>query len=163
MENKDLIDKNFQKYMKIALSEAKKAFDANEVPIGAVIISPKGEVVSKAHNLTETKKNPLCHAEILAIQKACKKINEKYLMDYSIFVTLEPCPMCATAISLAKIKNIYFASSDEKGGAVLNGIQLYKTAKNLYKPNYFYGCFDSESSELLKIFFKNLRKNNKNK
>ena len=158
MENKDLIDKNFEKYMKIAFSEAKKAFDKDEVPIGAVIISKNGEVISKAHNLTQLKKNPLCHAEILAIQKACKKLNEKYLMDCSIFITLEPCPMCATAISLAKIKNVYFASLDVKGGAIINGIKLYETAKNLYKPKVFYGCLDGESSELLKKFFKKLRK-----
>ncbi len=158
MENKDLIDKNFQKYMKIAYLEAKKAYRKTEVPIGAVIISSDGQIISKAHNLTETKANPLCHAEILAINKACKKLNEKYLMGCSIFVTLEPCPMCATAISLAKIKNIYFASSDVKGGAVINGIKLYENGKNLYKPKVSYGYFEKESSNLLKDFFKNLRK-----
>ena len=158
MENKDLIDKNLKKYMKIAFSEAKKAFDKGEVPIGAVIVSETGKIIAKAHNLTETKKNPLCHAEILAIQKACKKINEKYLMNCSIFITLEPCPMCATAISLAKIKNIYFASTDEKGGAIVNGIKVYENAKNLYKPKVFYGYLKEESSEILKKFFKNLRK-----
>lgn len=161
MENKDLIDKNFQKYMKIAFSEAKKAFTKGEVPVGAVIVSKTGDVVSKAHNLTQTKKNPLFHAEILAINKACKKLNEKYLMDCSIFITLEPCPMCATAISLAKIKNICFASVDEKGGAVINGIKLYNNAKNLYKPSVSFGILDTECSEILKLFFKNLRKNNK--
>ena len=161
MENKDLIAKNFQKYMKIAFSEAKKAFDKNEVPIGAVIVSPTGKIISKAHNLTETKKNPLCHAEILAIQKACKKTNEKYLMDYSIFVTLEPCPMCATAISLAKIKNAYFSTIDKKGGAIINGVRLYENAKNLYKPQTFCGCMSEESSQLLKNFFINLRKHKK--
>ncbi len=158
MENKDLIDKNFQKYMKIAFLEAKKAFDKAEVPIGAVIVSKDGKVISKAHNLTETKKNSLCHAEILAIQKACKKLNEKYLMDCSIFVTLEPCPMCATAISLAKIKNVYFSTVDEKGGAVVNGVKIYENMKNLYKPTVNYGYLKEESSELLKKFFKNLRK-----
>ena len=116
--------------MKIAFSEAKKAFDKGEVPIGAVIVSETGKIIAKAHNLTETKKNPLCHAEILAIQKACKKINKKYLMNCSIFITLEPCPMCATAISLAKIKNVYFSSVDKKGGAIISGIELYKNAKN---------------------------------
>ncbi len=158
MENKDLIDKNFQKYMKIAFLEAKKAYKKAEVPIGAVIISSDGEILSKAHNLTETKKNSLCHAEILAINKACKKLNEKYLMNCSIFVTLEPCPMCATAISLAKIKNVYFASTDSKGGAIINGIKLYDNGKNLYKPKVLYGYLEQESSNLLKDFFKNLRK-----
>ena len=158
MENKDLIDKNLKKYMEIAFSEAKKAFDTNEVPIGAVIVSENGKIISKAHNLTESKKNPLCHAEILAIQKACKKINEKYLMNCSIFITLEPCPMCATAISLAKIKNVYFASTDIKGGAIINGIKLYESAKNLYRTKVSFGYMEKESSELLKKFFKNLRK-----
>ena len=158
MENKDFIDKNFQKYMKMAFSEAKKAFEKEEVPIGAVIVSKNGEILAKTHNLTETKKNPLCHAEILAIQKACRKLGEKYLMDSSIFVTLEPCPMCATAISLAKIKNVYFSTMDEKGGAVVNGIKLYENAKNLYKPSVSYGYLSNESTELLKTFFKKLRK-----
>ena len=159
MENKDLINKNCQKYIKIAFSEAQKAFEMKEVPIGAVIVSPFGKILAKAHNLTENKKNPTCHAEILAIQKACKKLGEKYLMDCSIFITLEPCPMCAAAISLAKIKNIYFSTLDIKGGAVISGIQLYKNAKNLYKPSVNFGYLNEESSILLKKFFINLRKN----
>lgn len=161
MENKDLIHKKINKYMNLALSEALKAYSKGEVPIGAVIVSSNNEILAKTHNLVESKKNPLCHAEILAIEKACKKINEKYLMGASIFITLEPCPMCAMAISLAKIKNIYFASLDEKGGAVVNGIKLYDTSKNLFKPIVNYGLKDKEASELLKNFFKELRKNNK--
>lgn len=159
MENKDLIHKKINKYMNLALSEALKAYSKKEVPIGAVIVSSDNKILAKAYNLVESKKNPLCHAEILAIEKACKKINEKYLMGASIFVTLEPCPMCAMAISLAKIKNVYFASLDKKGGAVINGIKLYDSASNLFKPNVFYGIKDEEASKLLKNFFQELRKN----
>ncbi len=157
MENKDLIRKNLTKFMKIALNEAKKAYKKEEVPIGAIIITEDGKIISKAHNQVECKKNPLLHAEILAIQKACKKTKQKYLMNCSIFVTLEPCPMCATAISLAKIKNVYFSSYDEKGGAIINNIQIYKNSKNLFKPEIFSGILENESSNLLKSFFKNLR------
>ncbi len=157
MENKDLIHKNINKYMKIAIQEAKKAYNKAEVPVGAVIVSDTGNIISKSYNKVEMAKNPLYHAEILAITKACKKLNQKYLNNCSIFITLEPCPMCATAISLAKIQNIYFSSMDEKGGAIINSIQLYKNAKNLYKPNIFSGFLEIETSELLKNFFKELR------
>ena len=163
MKNKDLIFEKRFEYMNLALREAKKAFDVNEVPVGAVIISPNGKVLAKAYNLVETKKNVLNHAEILAIQKAIRKCGEKYLMGCSIFVTLEPCYMCAAAISLAKIRNLYFAGYDEKGGAVVNGLKIYDNVKNLFKPNVFSGIYEEKSREMLKSFFGNVRESRKNK
>ena len=88
-------------------------------------------------------------------------MGEKYLMGCSIFITLEPCPMCAMAISLAKIENVYFASEDKKGGAIINGINFYNNAKNIYKPNVLGGIMSEDSTKLLKDFFKNLRSFNK--
>ncbi len=158
MENKDIISKNLDKYMNIALDEAKKAYKKNEVPIGAVIISSDGKILAKAYNRVEKKQNATLHAEMLAISKACKKTKQKYLMDCSIFITLEPCPMCAMAISLAKIKNIYIGAVDKKGGAVLNNIKIFSNMNNLYKPNINVGILKNESERLLKDFFKNLRK-----
>lgn len=157
MENKDIIHKNITKYMNLAYKEAQKALLKEEVPIGCIIIDKTGCILAKSHNLVETKSNPFCHAELLAIQKACKKQHEKYLMDCSIFITLEPCPMCATAISLAKIKNIYIGAEDKKGGAILNGIKIFENAKNLYKPNVESGILSDKCSQILKDFFKNLR------
>ena len=145
-------------FMKLAIAEAKKALKNDEVPVGAVIIDKNKNIIAKGYNQVQKKQNPMKHAEIIAIEKALKKINEKYLFDASIFVTLEPCPLCASAISFAKIKNLYFGASDEKGGAIVNGVKLYNNQKNLYKPTYFHGYFETEISNMLKDFFKNKRK-----
>ena len=157
MENKDLIHKKQIKYMKLAINEAKKAYNKEEVPIGCIIIDKNDNILAKTHNLVEHKHNATYHAEILAINKAMKKTGDKYLIDCSIFITLEPCPMCAMAISLAKISNIYIAAEDKKGGAILNGIKLYETAKNLYKPKIHASILKMESETLLKNFFKIIR------
>ena len=161
MENKDLIHKNFALYVKTTIYEAKKALLNEEVPIGAIIVdNSTGKIVARAHNLVENKHNALNHAEILVISKACKKLNSKYLMNHSIFVSLEPCPMCAMAISLAKISNLYFFSDDKKGGAVINGIKLYDSAFNIYKPKFSFEQID-EVAHLIKDFFIKLRKTKK--
>ncbi|MGN0929913.1 MAG: nucleoside deaminase [Alphaproteobacteria bacterium] len=161
MENKDLIHKNKLKFMKMAYKEAQKAFAKDEVPIGCIIVDKTGNVLAKSHNQVEKKNNATLHAELVAIQKATKKVGEKYLMNTSIFITLEPCPMCATAISLAKIKNVYIGAEDKKGGAILNGIKLYQNAKNLYKPNIYTNILNEDCSQILKDFFKIVR-NSKN-
>ena len=157
MENKDLIHKKNLKFMKMALKEAEKALLEDEVPIGCIIIDKNGKVLAKSHNQVEKKNNATLHAEIIAIQKATKKVGEKYLMDTSIFITLEPCPMCATAISLAKIKNVYIGAEDKKGGAILNGIKIFENTKNLYKPNVYSNILSEKCSQILKNFFKKLR------
>ena len=162
MENKDLIHKNRIKFMKMAYKEAEKAFLEDEVPIGCIIIDKNSKLLAKSHNRVEKKTNATLHAELVAIQKATKKTGEKYLMDASIFVTLEPCPMCATAISLAKIKNVYIGVEDKKGGAILNGIKIFENTTNLYKPNIYTNILSDECSEILKKFFKKLRNNKKN-
>ncbi len=154
---KQLSQQDINYFMNLAILEAKKAAKKGEVPVGAIIIDKNKNIISKGYNQVERKKNPLKHAEIIAIEKAVKKINEKYLFDTSIFVTLEPCPLCACAISFAKIKNLYFAANDEKGGAVINGVKLYDTQKNLYKPNYNHHLC-KEASKMLKDFFKDKRK-----
>ena len=148
-------------FMKLAIAEAKKALKNDEVPVGAVIIDKNKNIIAKGYNQVQKKQNTMKHAEIIAIEKALKKIKEKYLFDASIFVTLEPCPLCATAISFAKIKNLYFGASDEKGGAIVNEVKLYNNQKNLYKPACYHGYFETEISNMLKDFFKNKRKNKK--
>ena len=146
------------KFMKAALSEGKKAFELGETPIGAVIVKD-GKIISRAHNKRETKKNALLHAEISAIDKACKKLGGWRLCGCDIYVTLEPCPMCAGAIIQSRIDNVFFGAYDKKAGAFgsvcdLSGIFAHKVA-------YQGGIMENESIDLIKLFFQNLRKKEK--
>ena len=102
--------------MREALKEAKKALDKEEVPVGAIIVKD-GKIISRAHNIKECKKDATCHAEILAIQKACKKLGSWRLLDCEMYVTLEPCPMCAGALIQSRIKKLYIGTDDNKTGA----------------------------------------------
>ena len=144
--------------LKIAYQYALKAFQKDEVPVGAVIYHTKTKkIIACAHNQTEVKKNPLAHAEILVIQKACKKLKVKRLNGYSLFVTLEPCVMCAGAISWARLDNVFFGAFDQKTGAVLQGASVFSHSQTHHKPN-FQGGFDEEkNSQILTQFFKQKR------
>ena len=149
-----------EKYMKIALNEAKKAFDKGEVPIGAVIVK-NGEVISKAHNLRETKKNSLYHAEVLAIEKACKKMSGWRLSDCDMYVTLEPCHMCMGAIIQSKIKSLYFGAYDKKCGAAFSIDEVWKNNKLCHKIECEGGIMSDECSEIIKNFFIEIRRTKK--
>lgn len=148
-----------KKFMKAALIEAKKAKEKNEVPIGAVIVKD-GKIISRGHNLRESKKNSLLHAEIVAIDKACKKIKNFRLENCELYVTVEPCLMCAGAIIQARIKKVYFAATDEKYGAVVSVSNAFDIKSN-HKVDFEQGLFCEESKELVKDFFIELRKNKK--
>ena len=142
----NLNDKH-HKYMQIALDEAKKAYQENEIPVGAIIANNE-KIIAVASNKIEKLKNPLMHAEILAINQACQLIGEKYLNNYNIYVTLEPCELCINAIKIARIKKIFFSTSrDEKYGLNCNN-------KNIET----YGeILETEATKMLKKFFINLR------
>lgn len=142
-------------YMQIALKEAEKAFNKNEVPVGAVIVDKGGNIIAKSHNLCEKYQNPTKHAEMLAIDKATKKLG-KSLKNCSIFVTLEPCAMCAQAISYARISNIYYAAGDSKFGAIESNNSIFNN-KSLFMPNIYSGIGIKQSQILLKQFFSNIR------
>lgn len=142
-----------QKFMKEALKEAQKAYDKLEIPVGAVIVK-NGRIISRAHNLKETKQTATAHAEILAIQKANKKLNNWRLVDCDIYVTLEPCDMCMGAILSSRIKNIYIGTLDPKKKEKID-INKYKEE---YDTNIEYGIMQEKSEEILKNFFKDLRK-----
>lgn len=146
-----------EKFMEKALNEAKKAYAKNETPIGAVIVKD-GKVIARAHNLRETKKNALCHAEILAINKACKKLGGWRLFECDMYVTLEPCLMCAGAIVQSRIRNLYFGAYDPKGGAVGSLIDIPALDGVTQRVNTVGGILEEECSKLLKDFFKELRK-----
>lgn len=149
-----------EKFMKAALKEAKKAYDKLEVPVGAVIVKDR-KIIARAHNLKETKNDTTKHAEILAIQKASKKLNSWRLIDCEMYVTLEPCSMCAGALINSRIKKVYIGASDQKTGAVGSVFNLLEDYTFNHKVEYEKGVMQEECENILKEFFKKLRKNNK--
>ena len=147
-------------FMNQAFLLAKKALSHGDVPIGAVIVRD-GKIIARGENRVQKSKNPTLHAEIVAINQACKKLGVKFLDDCDLYVTLEPCAMCATAISFARIKNIYFAARDEKGGGITSNAKVYENDKHLWKPAvHQMEEYADKSAEMLKEFFDNLRKKN---
>ena len=148
-------DKEF--FMKAALTQAEKAYSLMETPIGAVIVKD-GEIIASAHNLRETGKNVLYHAELLAIDSACKALGGWRLHQCDMYVTLEPCIMCSGAISQSRIKNLYFGAPDPKGGAILSGIAAPTAAGLFCHTNCEGGILLDECQEILKRFFRELRK-----
>ena len=151
-------EKERKKIILAALSEAYKAFQKDEVPVGAVIFNSKtGEIIAKAHNLVEKQKNPLAHAEIQVIEKALKKINDKFLGGYSIFVTLEPCVMCAGAIAWARLDALYYGATDPKTGAVKHGAKVFSHSQTHHKLNIQLWPH-LECGALMTQFFKRKRK-----
>ena len=144
------------KYMKEALKEAKKAELIDEVPIGCIVVL-NDKIIARAHNERETKQNPIGHAEILAIQKASKKLNGWRLEDCELYVTIEPCIMCAGAIIQSRIKKVYFGAQDLKGGAFGSSIDVL-AAKNInHHPEIYPGILEKECSDLIKNYFKSKR------
>ena len=149
-----------EKYIKLALKQAKKAQLIDEVPIGCVVVKDD-KVIARGYNLRETKNNVIKHAEIVAIEKACKKLGSWRLVDCDIYVTLEPCPMCAGAIYQARMKRVIFGASDLKAGALGGNFDMYKEKLNHY-PEVIKNICENECSEIIREYFKNKRKNKKN-
>ena len=148
------------KFMKEALKEAKKAYDKLEVPVGAVIVKD-GKIIARAHNQKETKFDTTKHAEILAIQKASKKLNSWRLIDCEMYVTLEPCSMCAGALINSRVKKVYIGAKDEKTGAVGSVLNLLEDYKFNHIVEVEKGILQEDCENLLKDFFKMLRKSKK--
>ena len=143
--------------MKLAKEESKKAYLLNEIPVGAVLVDNiTNALISSAHNETIKQKNPTKHAEMVLIENACKKKQLKYLINTSIFITLEPCAMCAAAISEARIERIYFGAYDEKKGSLESIMKIYNT-KNYFVPEVYGGINETECSTMLKKFFQEKR------
>ena len=142
-------------YMSLAIKEAIKARKKNEVPVGAIIVDGCGNVIAKAHNLVETRNDPTCHAEKLVIEKALKITGERFLNDCDIWVTLEPCVMCAGLIKQTRIRRLYYGAEDKKGGAVENGVRVFSDNETTIE---IYSGFSADQSErLLKDFFQDIR------
>lgn len=147
------------RFMKQAINLAIRAKSHDDVPIGAVIVRD-GQIIARGENRVQKCKNPILHAEIVAINRACKKLGTKFLDDCDIYVTLEPCAMCATAISLARIRGVYYAATDEKGGGVAHNAKIYETDRHLWRPTVTQVPeYAVESATLLREFFAARRKN----
>lgn len=141
-----------------ALNLAKRTAAHGDVPIGAVIVRD-GRIIARGENRVQLKSNPTLHAEIVAINRACKKLGQKFLDDCDIYITLEPCAMCATAISFARIRNIYFAATDEKGGGITSNARIFETDRHLWRPNVIQMPeFADASAQMLREFFAARRK-----
>lgn len=145
-----------EKYMKEAIKLAKKAESIDEVPIGAVIVHDD-KIIARAHNLRESKQNAVAHAEIIAIQKACKKMGSWRLEDCILYVTLEPCPMCTGAILQSRIKRVVYGAADPKGGCIESCMKMYEVKGFNHYPEVTSGVLKEECSMLLKNFFKQKR------
>lgn len=147
-------------YMQAAIAEAKKAGDAGEVPIGAVIVLD-GEIIARAHNLRETEQSSIAHAEVLAIHDACKQLGTWRLEGAELFVTLEPCPMCAGAIMLSRIKRVVYGAADPKGGCAGTFMNLLQDDRFNHQSEVVAGVLDEECGSLLSQFFRELRERKK--
>ncbi|MGE8941903.1 nucleoside deaminase [Leptospira interrogans] len=139
--------------MAFALEEARLAETRGEVPIGAVVVAPDGRIAARAGNRTRELSDPTAHAEILAIREACQAIGSERLVDYALYVTLEPCPMCAAAISFARIRRLYYGATDPKGGGVESGPRIFSQSTCHHMPEVYGGIMETDCSNVLKTFF----------
>ena len=145
-----------KEYMLLAIEEAKKAYNMSEIPVGAVIVKDD-IIIAKAHNLKEKNQNPLHHAEILAIDEAVSVLKNWRLSDCDMYVTLEPCVMCAGAILNSRIKNLYFGAYDFKNGACFSNDNIFKTNSNLCSTTIYGGIMEKECKSIIDLFFKEIR------
>ncbi|WP_245805995.1 tRNA adenosine(34) deaminase TadA [Erythrobacter donghaensis] len=146
----------FRSFMGRALALARTAADVGEVPIGAVVVKD-GAIIAEAHNAPRTDHDPTAHAEILAIRRAAQALGDERLTGCELWVTLEPCAMCAGAIAHARIARLYYAASDPKGGAVEHGAQVFDQPQTLHRPEIYSGIGEDEAAELLRAFFRERR------
>lgn len=142
--------------MEEALLQAQAAFENDEVPVGAVVVE-NGKVIAIAHNANLSANDPTAHAEILALRKACKIKGSSRLDDCDLYVTLEPCAMCAAAIALARVRRVYYGLADEKFGAVENGVRFFASSSCHHRPEVYSGISEEESKKLLQSFFRRKR------
>ncbi|MFL2766108.1 MAG: nucleoside deaminase [Paracoccaceae bacterium] len=147
----------FRSYMNMALEEAAKALERGEVPIGAVIVENFGNIVARAGNETRARLDPSAHAEVLAIREACTVLKTERLVNCDMYVTLEPCAMCAALIANARIRRIYFAASDPKSGGIQQGARIFDRKQTHHVPEIYSGIGEEKAAELLRNFFSKKR------
>lgn len=147
----------FRSYMNVALEEAAKALERGEVPIGAVIVENSGNIVARAGNETRARLDPSAHAEVLAIREACTVLKTERLVNCDMYVTLEPCAMCAALIANARIRRIYFAASDPKSGGIQQGARIFDRKQTHHVPEIYSGIGEEKAAKLLRNFFSKKR------
>jgi tRNA(Arg) A34 adenosine deaminase TadA len=143
--------------MERALAQARAAAASGEVPIGCVIVGPDGAVLAEAANRTEADRDPTAHAELLAIRAAAKKLGAPRLVDCDLYVTLEPCPMCAQAIAFARLRRVYYGAADPKGGGVDHGPRIFAQPTTNHRPEIYGGIAERDAGDLLRTFFQERR------
>ena len=148
----------FAPHMQSALAEARTAFDRGETPVGAVIVAPGGRVVARASNRTRELCDPTAHAEMLAIRAACAALGGERLTGLDLYVTLEPCAMCAGAIAAARVARLVYGASDPKSGGVEQGARVFAHPQAHHRPEIFAGIAEAESAALLRAFFQARRR-----
>ena len=145
-----------QSFMELALAQAREAQAAGEVPVGCVVVR-EGRVLAQAHNRTLSDRDPTAHAEMLAIRAAAAALGSERLADCDLYVTLEPCAMCAAAISFARLRRLYYGAADAKGGAVESGVRFFASETCHHRPEIYGGIGDRDSAALLRDFFRERR------
>lgn len=150
-----------KKYMQLAFEQARKAEAKGEVPIGAILVDPEGQVIGEGYNRRELDQDATQHAEMMAIRQGCEKLKAWRLLDCSLFITLEPCPMCAGAIINSRIKNVFYGAFDPKAGAAGSVVNLFEVSKFNHHPNVIRGLYRDEASQMLKSFFREIRNKQK--
>lgn len=143
----------FRSFMAEALEEARAAAERGEVPVGAVLVSPAGEIVARAGNRTRELNDPTAHAEVLVIREACADLGSERLPGYDLYVTLEPCAMCAAALAAARVARVYYGASDPKSGGVAHGACVFDHPQSHHAPEVYEGFSAAESEALLRRFF----------
>lgn len=143
--------------MELALEEARAAAAAGEVPVGAVLVDEQGRVLARAHNLVERLQDPTAHAELLAIRDAAQRLGAKRLVGAALYVTLEPCAMCAQAIAFARLRRVVFGAYDPKGGGVDHGARIFEQPTTHHRPEVVGGVRESDCAALLTEFFRQRR------
>ena len=142
-----------QSYMDAALDEARAAEKRGEVPVGAIIVNASGVIIGRGGNRTRQHHDPTAHAEVVAIRAACAHLQAERLTGCDLYVTLEPCPMCAAAVSFARIRRLYFGAADTKGGGVENGARIFSQPTCHHAPEVYGGLAEQEAAQLLRAFF----------
>ena len=148
----------FRSFLDVALDQARAAGARGEVPVGAVVVDAEGRVVAQAGNRTRELNDPTAHAEMLAVRAACAALGSERLVDHALYVTLEPCAMCAAAIAAARIGRLYYGASDPKSGGVAQGARVFAHPQCHHVPQVFDGIGEAEAQDLLKAFFAEKRK-----
>lgn len=152
-----------EKFMQLAFEQAEQAKSQGEVPIGAIVVDKEGKVIGAGYNRRELDEDATQHAELIAIRQACKNLDSWRLIDCSIFVTLEPCAMCAGAIINSRLTDVYYGAFDPKAGAAGSVVDIFKVEKFNHHPKVYGGLYQSKAAQMLKDFFKEIRKKQKSK